>query len=99
MDEKTYRASSLETAACIWEALLEHRSNPPLAAAFERLGTSELRLIAMGWTDAVDAAWKVAEDDYQGPFDWGFVTDWIAENIDWTGPRPVRRNAAPTGAI
>ncbi len=96
-----YRASSLETAACLWEAVLEMESDTDgewsalISATRAAIGTSALRLTVIGWTDAVDAAWQAADGcedmgrggEYDGPFDWEFVPGWIAANVDWTDPR------------
>lgn len=86
----TYSAASLETAACLWEAVLEQRIRHPLINdTFERMGTSELRLTVLRWTELVDAAWQRAKDSYDRPFDWEFVPDWVARNIDWSGDQPI----------
>jgi len=108
-----YPADSLETAACIWEAVLDMASettgdvrspNPvrearavAIRAVREAIGTSALRLAALGWVDVVDAAWREADrDGYGEPFDWGFVPDWIIRNVDWSGPNaPTVRAPSP----
>lgn len=89
--------SNLETAACLWEAVLTLRDHPAtvpdaiaLALAIREtctaIGTADLRLRVVGWTRAVDAAWSAVADRYEGCFDWEFVPDWIADNIDWSDP-------------
>jgi hypothetical protein len=99
----TYPAASLETAACLWEAVLELRDSKSLSdtaaaarcadirAAFGRIGTSGTRLTVLGWTDLVDRAWAQARDHYDAPFDWEFVPDWIIANIDWSAEYPTVR--------
>lgn len=88
---------ALETAACLWEAVLHLRDNPvtdpesfalamSIRPAFEAVGTAEMRLIVVGWTSAVGAAWAAVPDNYDRCFDWGFVPDWIADNVDWSNP-------------
>ena len=57
-----------------------------IRSAFEALGTAALRLTVVGWTDAVDAAWRAVEDDYPLCFDWDFVPDWIVDHVDWSDP-------------
>lgn len=111
----TYTAASLETAACLWEAVLEmesvdlarlpkSRANytavasraSAIKAARARIGTVGLRLTVIGWTNAVDAAWKATDDpkgtgyggEYPDAFDWDFVPHWIAANIDWDTEYP-----------
>lgn len=102
-----YTLSHLETAACLWEAVLELRDRPEttpdassLALALRKcadtLGTAALRLIVVGWVDAVEAAWRTVEGEYPLSFDWDFVPRWIADTIDWSDPRrPVIRATAP----
>lgn len=68
---KTYPAASLETAACLWEVVLELEQDgedlhpSPLAQAIQdcrgELGTSGLRLTVLGWVDLVDTAWRIAD--------------------------------------
>ncbi|PZU66741.1 hypothetical protein [Sphingobium sp.] len=92
-----YSETSLETAACLWEAVLTLRARPitdpdaiGLALAidntFDALGTAALRLTVVGWTDVVEAAWRAAENNYPLCFDWDFVPNWIIDNIDWSAP-------------
>jgi len=102
-----YRAASLETAACLWEAVLEMEActGGPYAgteeeeralmirAARTEIGSSQLRLTVIGWTDALEAAWMAADGaedmgggDYDGAFDWDFVPGWIVANVDWSDP-------------
>jgi hypothetical protein len=100
---KPYARGPLETAACLWEAVLELCSGETspgglkeaVQASREMLGTSELRSTVIGWAEAVDAAWREADTDggkfpdggqYENAFDWEFVPNWIAENIDWSDP-------------
>lgn len=88
---ESYPAASLETAACLWEAVLDRRDNPNVNSAFERLGTSEVRSIVLRWVELVDAAWRKVEQTYDAPFDWEFVPQWISTHIDWTTDRPSYR--------
>ena len=93
-----YSASSLETAACLWEAVLDMEQGQEfgslIQAARKAMGSSHLRLTVIGWTDMVDAAWQEADGcedlgrggQYGAPFDWEFVPGWIAANVDWTNP-------------
>lgn len=88
---------SLETAACLWEAVLtlrDHPSSDPDAIALalairetcNAAGTADLRLTVVGWTSAVEAAWSVVADSYDLCFDWDFVPGWIVDHIDWSDP-------------
>jgi hypothetical protein len=88
---------ALETAACLWEAVLSLRDNPLtsptdierallIRETFKAIGTAALRMTVVGWTAAVDAAWGKVADDYAMSFDWDFVPDWIIRHIDWSDP-------------
>jgi hypothetical protein len=95
----TYNAASLETAACIWEAVLEILNGGAGQKGLrhqaqrirEKMGTNGLRLAALRWVDLVDEEWAKVKDTYDQPFDWEFVPDWIARNIDWSSDAPVYR--------
>lgn len=94
---ETYPAASLETAACIWKHVLEVLHNGAgskgLRGQVERvreaMGTSALRLTAIGWTPLADADWAVVKDGYDMPFDWEFIPAWVRANIDWSGELPA----------
>lgn len=100
MEDKTYSAASLETAACLWEevlALLQRTPPTPISslieAARERMGTSHLRLTVIGWTDAADEDWTTVKTDlWDRPFDWEWIPEWIAANVDWSGEEPALRS-------
>lgn len=97
MEQPSYTQASLETAACVWEAVLEilngGAGQKGLRAQAQRIreaiGTSELRVLVLRWVDLIDAEWAKVKDSYDRPFDWEFVPEWIARNIDWTGDRPI----------
>jgi len=89
--------SDLETAACLWEAVLALRDHPvsnpagvelalQIRSAFKALGTSDLRMTVIGWVHAVDADWSKINDDYSLSFDWDFVPSWIIRHVDWSDP-------------
>ena len=89
--------SALETAACLWEAVLTLRDHPAtnqdavaLALAIREtcnaVGTADLRLTVIGWTGTVEAAWSAVADSYDLCFDWDFVPGWIIDHIDWSDP-------------
>lgn len=67
--------SSLETAACLWEAVFTFRDKPvsdaddiglavEIRRSFEALGAAALLLIVVGWTDAVETEWEGQADSY-----------------------------------
>ncbi|SDA14765.1 hypothetical protein [Sphingomonas sp. NFR15] len=111
-----YGGVHLETAACLWEAVLDLEqidagdlSTPEQIRAQAihdcraAIGSSHLRLTVVGWTDAVDAAWKAVDDptgnapgQYTESFDWDFVPGWIIANVDWRNPHgPTINPPAP----
>lgn len=92
-----FSETSLETAACLWEAVLSLRDQPvtepdalklalDIRKAFDALGNAALRLTVVGWTDAVEAAWREVEVGYTLCFDWDFVPCWIIDHVDWSDP-------------
>lgn len=106
--------SALETAACLWEAVLTLRDHPAtdpdaiaLALAIREtcnaVGTADLRLTVVGWTSAVEVAWSAVAEGYDLCFDWDFVPGWIIDHIDWSDPahpmiRPERLRQDPESA-
>lgn len=91
------QTDALETAACLWEAVLTLRDHPAtdsdaiaLALAIREtcnaVGTADLRLTVVGWTGAVEAAWSAVADGFGMCFDWDFVPGWIIDHIDWSDP-------------
>lgn len=91
------QTDTLETAACLWEAVLTLRDHPAtdpdaiaLALAIREtcnaVGTAGLRLTVVSWTGAVEAAWRAVADSYDLCFDWDFVPGWIIDHINWSDP-------------
>ena len=108
--------NKLETAACLWEAVLDLQNASGAAATLaeqiqatrEAIGTAALRFTVIGWSDAVDAAWQIADTDptcpgggqYGGAFDWEFIPEWIVANVDWSNPQgPTVRKPSPLDAL
>lgn len=83
---KTYNEANLETAMCLWEAVLDMRAAldhatlddprlPTLKALdseFEKYGTSAMRNHVASWVEECEAAWEA--DQAAGtelvPYDW-----------------------------
>lgn len=73
-----YPATCLETAACVWEAVLDmerigdgvagdpdqEARGAAIRACREAIGSSHLRLTVLGWVDAIDAAWRQVDTDF-----------------------------------
>ncbi|GFE72398.1 hypothetical protein [Novosphingobium sp. TCA1] len=97
---ESYQAASLETAACIWEHVLDVLHNGAGSKGLrgqaerirEEMGTSALRITAIGWTALADADWGLVKDDYDQPFDWAFIPAWVRANVDWSGCTPEVRS-------
>lgn len=98
--EKTFTAASLETAACLWEAVQEmlngsagHRGLRAKAQRVrENMGTSGLRKTVLGWTEAADADWEKVKETYDAPFDWEWIPEWVVLNVEWDGHAPELRS-------
>jgi len=86
-DDKT---EQLLTSMCVWEAILEMKeTDNQVKACFENIGTNAVRWYAAQWCEKVDAAWDALTAEQQEasvPFDWEFVPEWLAENVDWSNP-------------
>jgi hypothetical protein len=88
-----YAAASLETAACLWEAVLDmerigesvagdpvqEARGAAIRAAREAIGSASLRMTVLGWVDHVDAAWRQV-DTADGTYPHGGQ---YSEAFDW----------------
>lgn len=103
-----YTDDTLDVAASLWGVVLDMRHAiaaihsdvaahaRDVAASFERMGTTALRLCVLGWTEFVEAAWYDAPRTCDKLFDQDFVPRWIIDNIDWTsGNQPMMRPPSP----
>lgn len=92
-----YTLSHLEAAACLWEAVLDLRDHPAaepddlaralaIRKSFKAIGTCTMRVIVVGWIDAVDTAWYRIQNTCPFCFDWSFVKQWVIDTIDWSDP-------------
>lgn len=79
-----------ETACCVWEAILDVKGDELIAAAFERHGTAAIRQLACWWASLVEADWRSigGGEGYMDSFDWEFVPEWLALNINWSSVAP-----------
>ncbi|MET0376743.1 MAG: hypothetical protein ABW128_21120, partial [Rhizorhabdus sp.] len=84
----------------LWEAVLEQLSNgggikgkrSEVEATRERIGTSHLRLIVVGWADAACQDWnEVREDQWDRCWDWDWIPQWLA-NVDWSTEMPTLKS-------
>lgn len=90
----------MEVACCVWEAILDIKSGPDVEASFSAIGTSAMRQKACDWAEMVESDYRSigSDEGYIDPFDWGFVPEWLALNVDWTEGEPTLRTprAIPT---
>ena len=100
----TYTVANLETAMCLWEALLEERENGKLAAhadAFiEDEGTSAARYYVGQWVEECEAEWEA--DREKGtenvPYDWEHCPRFVARKLRERFPHLAESDTAATGA-
>ena len=87
-----FNEANLETAICLWEALLEIRDRPDVAARFNALGTVAMRHAVMTLIADCEREWEALGDDRQdqaAPYDWGWVPDFLERNLSCLGVDPV----------
>lgn len=87
----TYNLTNMETAMCLWEAVMEARNKPltdPLRqqvdSFIEPLGTAEARLAVIDWVPACEAEWDAMDEDEREaalPYDWGHCSDFVARKL------------------
>lgn len=103
-----YTLSHLEAATCLWEAVIELRDRPAadpdaiaralaIRTSFDLIGTSAMRIIVVGWIDAVDAAWYRIQESCPFCFEWSFVKQWVVDTIDWSDPDNPAIRLDPSG--
>lgn len=88
----TYTLENVETALCIWEAMLEMREKlPELNQAWLDLGTSSMRAIAAEMALEADEEWYgIPEDNRDGVmFDWDFIPG-VVRRYDWVQHQHMR---------
>jgi hypothetical protein len=76
-----YSLEHMETACCIWEAMLEMRnSKPDLDQAFLKNGASEMRLRAISLAAECCDQYNAlsCDDKNEMVFDWEFVPAFVA---------------------
>jgi hypothetical protein len=83
---------SPEDAMCLWEAILDTKSDiPDLAEYFETKGTAEVRMEVLNLVDTLSAAYLLATDnDYDECFDWDFCPWFVMNCIDFSTPLSVK---------
>lgn len=91
-------ANKVETACCIWEALIDGRDDR-YKPIFDKEGTASVRTRVAGLVDFVDAAWEALPSDVtEGvPFDWEWVPAILAVGVDLRTLTPLRLTPLEVG--
>jgi hypothetical protein len=88
----TYTHDQVEAALCLWEAVLERRSDNAIDAAFERHGAWALRQAVMSMAHHCDDVWLALTDlgnDDRVTFDWEFCPAYVAHCVNWHDCEPL----------
>jgi hypothetical protein len=87
-DATTFTEAGVETAMCLWEAMLEIRDRPDIVPMFEDHGTAAIRHAVIALVPDCEAAWEA--DRAQGiervPFDWEHCPHFLNMNLDRLEP-------------
>lgn len=88
-----YTETQVETALCLWEAVIEidrgGQPAAPWAAYWEANGTAAFRSKMIDLAPACDADFDLLSGAYGMSFDWDFVPRWLLDRVDWSGPNPT----------
>lgn len=77
----SYNEANVETAMCLWEALLEIRDRPDVDAMFQRLGTVEMRHAVISLVEDCERDWEESEHE-DLPYDWEHCPNFLERNLD-----------------
>ena len=90
----TYTREEVETACCVWEAMVDMRTKlPALEEAFLQHGFAAMRNVAIDLAKPIEVIWHGMTDeqrDEAGSFDWEFCPD-LLHDVDWAQWPPVIR--------
>ncbi|WP_031293677.1 hypothetical protein [Sphingobium sp. HDIP04] len=83
----TFNEANLETAMCLWEAMLEIRDRPDIAARFEEVGTVAMRHAVMTLIADCEREWEAARgrDEDHSPYDWEWCPAFLERNLSRLG--------------
>ena len=78
-----FNEANLETAICLWEALLEIRDRPDVAARFDEVGTVAMRHALMTLIADCEREWEDARarDEDHSPYDWEWCPAFLERNL------------------
>lgn len=83
----TFTEANLETGMCLWEAMLENRDRPDIAAAFDRHGTVSMRHAVMTLIPDCERQWEEGErrGEDNSPYDWEWCPAFLERNLHRLG--------------
>jgi hypothetical protein len=80
------RDEQIETALCIWEAMLDLRSSgeaPKMQVVWDDMGTTFMRIMSIDLVAPVQAIWDgIPDGDFCDTYDWDFVPACM-NYVDW----------------
>lgn len=79
----TFNEANLETAMCLWEAMLEIRDRSNVAARFDAVGTVAMRHAVMTLIADCEREWEEARDrdEDHSPYDWEWCPAFLERNF------------------
>ena len=79
----TFNEANLETGMCLWEAMLEIRDRPDVAARFDEVGTVAMRHAVMTLIADCEREWEEARDrdEDHSPYDWEWCPAFLERNL------------------
>src|SRR4051812_35788431 len=86
-----YSLDTIETAMCLWEALLENRRREDYNAVWDKHGAWDLRHRCIALASHCDDVWQAFEGNDLWAFDWEYCPVYVAHCVDWetSTPKPV----------
>ena len=85
----TYTEANLETAMCLWEEIVEHRTDPLWLNHVEQYGTSAFRHTIMALAPECERIWEALREAEKEeafiPFDWEWCPYFLRNVVRWDG--------------
>lgn len=92
-----YTTANLETAMCLWEALLADlaKDDPQAVALIERDGTPAARHTVISWVEECEAEWEAdrAAHRENEPYDWEHCPLFLSRKLNDLFPDLADREA------
>lgn len=72
------------TAMCMWEEVLANRDRTPeMQVTFDNLGFCQVRDLILSHAKQCHDDWELFGDTFEDCFDWGWVPQWMRDNLIW----------------